>query len=69
MRERDTSSSGSSASVSSAGASNDPNPQPGASTVGGPGSRVGAGVALGVLVLLVGWMFIGAWIALSWMLW
>ena len=36
-------------------------------SLGGPGSRVGAGVALGVLVLLFGWMIVGGWIALSWM--
>ena len=35
--------------------------------LGGPGSRVGAGVALGVLVLLFGWMIVGGWVALSWM--
>ena len=35
---------------------------------GDSGSRVGAGVAMGVLVLLVGWMLIGAWIAMSWLL-
>ena len=35
---------------------------------GDAGSRVGAGVAMGVLVLLVGWMLVGAWIAMSWLL-
>ena len=35
---------------------------------GDPGSRVGAGVAMGVLVLLVGWMLVGAWLAMSWLL-
>ena len=36
-------------------------------SVGGPGSRVGVGVALGVLVLLFGWMIVGGWVVLSWM--
>ena len=35
---------------------------------GDAGSRVGAGVAMGVLVLLVGWMLVGAWLAMSWLL-
>ncbi|KAL9131464.1 MAG: hypothetical protein Q9217_000612 [Psora testacea] len=35
--------------------------------LGGAGSRVGAGVALGVLVLLLGWMGVVGWVALSWM--
>ena len=33
---------------------------------GGAGSRLGAGVGLGVLVLLFGWMIVGAWMGVSW---
>ncbi|KAL8726379.1 MAG: hypothetical protein Q9181_006074 [Wetmoreana brouardii] len=33
----------------------------------GAGTRVGTGIALGVLVLLLGWTAVGAWILLSWL--
>ena len=36
-------------------------------TTGGPGGRLGPGVGLGALVLLFGWMIVGAWVAVSWM--
>ena len=36
--------------------------------MGGAGSRVGSGAALGIFVLLVGCLIIGAWMMLSWMI-
>ncbi|KAG8528150.1 uncharacterized protein KY384_007066 [Bacidia gigantensis] len=67
--QRDTSSASLSTESSTVTSTNIPasaGQQPEAYLSGGPGSRVTAGVVLGLLVLLVGWMFLGAWLALSW---